>query len=120
MSYPFTINTITASELKEKINTNPELLIINVLNQQYFNDCHIPKSVNIEYERLVENLASLDKDKEIVLYCAQDSCPKSKHAYALLADLGFTNLFDYTAGIKDWIKRGFDVTGVCAMPYLHD
>lgn len=114
------INIITASELQEKIDHNPDLLLINVLNEENYTDCHIPGSVNITHDHLVENLAGLDKDKEVVLYCAHSNCSKSRQAYELLADLGFTNLYDYAGGMKDWRKKGFKTTGMCLMQYLHE
>ncbi len=114
------IISITATQLKEKIDQIPDLTIINVLNDETYIDCHIPGSINIPYDRLLETVASWDKEKEIVLYCAQSSCPKSKEAYELLTDLGFYHLFEYSGGMKDWIKKGFDTVGICTMKYLHD
>ena len=111
---------INATQLKEKIDQIPDLTLINVLDEQTYIDCHIPGSINVPYDRLIETLASWEKDKEIVLYCAHNDCSKSKEAYELLADLGFTQLSLYFGGMKDWIKKGYDTVGVCTMKYLHD
>lgn len=117
---PIFINTITAPELQDKIKHHPDLLLINVLNEENYIDCHITGSSNIEYDRILETLAGLDKNQEIVLYCAQSNCPKSRQAYELLADLGFINLYDYSGGMKDWLKKGYKTTGMCLMKYLHE
>lgn len=114
------INVITAEELREKIDAIPDLTIINVLNEETYVDCHIPGSINIAYDKLVESLASWDKEKFIVVYCAQSSCPKSRQASELLADLGFTHLYEYSNGMKDWFKKGFSTTGTCTLKYLHE
>ncbi|OGB85817.1 hypothetical protein A3J41_02965 [candidate division TM6 bacterium RIFCSPHIGHO2_12_FULL_38_8] len=114
------ITSITATQLKEKIDSLPDLIIINVLDQETYIDCHIAGSINVAYDQLIENMASWDKDKEIVLYCAQSSCPKSKVAFDLLADLGFTHLSDYSGGMREWLKKGFPTTGACTMKYLHE
>lgn len=111
---------INATQLKEKIDQIPDLTIINVLNEETYIDCHIPGSINIDYDRLLETMASWEKDKEIVIYCAQNSCEKSSQAYALLADLGFNHLSEYAGGMKDWLKKGYDTVGTCTMKYLHD
>ncbi len=116
----FMINTISAKELLEKINQNPELLIINVLDEQYFKDCHITGSINITYDHLVETLAGLDKEKEIILYCANKNCPKSHQACLLLADLGFVNIYEFSGGITQWLQLGFATTGPCKLSYLHN
>lgn len=117
--HPISINIISAEELREKIDQIPDLLIINVLDEETYIDCHITGSINVPYDKLIESMAGLDKDKEIVVYCAQSSCQKDRQAYELLADLGFTHLYEYSAGIKDWFKKGFDTTGTCTLKYLH-
>ena len=114
------VHAITAQELKDKIDTIPDLVVINVLNEETYVDCHITGSINVPYDKLVESLAGWEKDKEIALYCAQTQCPKSREAYELLADLGFTHLYEYSNGIKDWFKKGFDTTGTCTLKYLHE
>jgi rhodanese-related sulfurtransferase len=114
------IASITADQLKEKIETNADLIMINVLSEETYVDCHITESINIPYERLIELVSSWDKDKEIVLYCAQNSCSKARQAYELLHDMGFTHLYQYEGGMKEWIKKGFDTTGICTMRYLHE
>ncbi|MBP6892171.1 rhodanese-like domain-containing protein [Candidatus Babeliales bacterium] len=117
---PVPIVSMSATQLKEKIDQLPDLTIINVLNEETYVDCHIPGSINVPYDRLIETLAGWEKDKEIVVYCAQNSCSKSKEAYELLADLGFTHLSEYSGGMKDWLKKGYDTIGICTMRYLHE
>ncbi len=114
------IVTISAADLKNKIDQIPELIIINVLNEETYIDCHIPGSINIVYDRLIEILAGWEKDKKIIVYCAQNTCPKSQEAYELLSDLGFNHLSKYTGGMKDWFKNGYDTVGLCTLKYLHD
>ena len=119
-SYSPHATIISAQELRQKIDQIPELIIINVLDEEAYADCHIPGSLNIPYENLVEITSSWDKSKEIVVYCAELSCQVSKQASALLADIGFTHIYEYSGGIKDWYKKGFDTSGSCAQKYLHE
>jgi rhodanese-related sulfurtransferase len=116
----FPLHSITHTELQEKINNIPDLIIINVLSEETYADCHIKGSINVPYDRLIENVAGWDKDKDIVLYCANSTCPKSKQAFELLADFGFTNLSEYSGGMKEWFKKGCETSGSCVMTYLHD
>ncbi|MCX5923894.1 MAG: rhodanese-like domain-containing protein [Candidatus Dependentiae bacterium] len=119
-SYSSPASIISAQELRLKIDQVPELIIINVLDQETYVDCHITGSINIAYDNLVEITSSWDKSKEVVVYCAQLSCPMSREASVLLADLGFTHIYEYSGGIKDWYKKGFDTTGACTQKYLHE
>lgn len=113
-------NTISADQLKNKIDTIADLIIINVLSEETYIDCHITGSINIPYDRLIETVSSWEKDKDIVVYCAQNSCSKSHQAYELLIDMGFIHVYEYQGGIKEWLHKNFDTTGICTMRYLHE
>lgn len=114
-----TANTITAQKLQKKIATEPDLVIINVLDKKYHDDCSIKGSISIPLEQLVETTASWDKNKEVVVYCASITCPKSEQAYHTLQDLGFVHLFDYKEGIVEWYQKGYETSGSCDLEYLH-
>lgn len=112
------VTLITADELKQAIENNPEIIIINVLDEKFYQDCHIKGSINIPSEQLLEKTSSWDKEKDVVVYCASATCPKSKKAYLLLQDLGFFNLHEYAGGIQEWFQRGFETNGACNLTYL--
>lgn len=112
--------TISAQQLKDKLDNNFDLLLINVLSEETYVDCHIKGSINIPFARLIETLSSWDKDKEIVIYCAQKTCPLSAQACEILIDMGFTHLYEYQGGMKEWFHKKFDTTGTCTMKYLHE
>ncbi|MDA8326852.1 MAG: rhodanese-like domain-containing protein [Nitrospiraceae bacterium] len=50
--------------------------------------------------------ASLDKEKEYVLYCNGIKCWRSPAVALMLRDLGFKKLDWYRLGIPDWKKLG--------------
>lgn len=112
------IAIITAEDLRQTIDNNPELIMINVLTEKYYQDCHIKGSINIPLEQLLEKTASWDKEKDVVVYCATANCSKSKQAYALLQDLGFFNLHEYAGGIQEWLQKGFETIGPCKIDYV--
>ena len=113
-------NNINAQELKNKLYTQPDMILINVLSQETYIDCHITGSINVPLNSLLETVASWDKDKEIVVYCAQNSCNAGDQGFELLKEMGFTHISLYPGGMKDWFKKGFDTTGTCTMRYLRD
>lgn len=115
----FEKNSISAEALKQKLDTNPDMILINVLNEETYIDCHITGSINIPLARFVESVASWDKDKEIIVYCAQSSCNASDQAYEILSDMGFNHIATYKGGMKEWFKKNFDTTGTCTLKYLH-
>lgn len=113
-------NFITAEQLKNKLDMNPDMILINVLNEETYIDCHITGSINIPLKRLVESVASWEKDKEVVVYCAEVSCDASDKAYQIMVDMGFIHAYCYQGGMKEWFKKGFDTTGTCTLKYLHE
>lgn len=92
--------------------------IINVLSPYYYQDCHIKGSINIPLEMLEETAKKLDKNEEIILYCAHYQCPASKKAWHILNDLGFTNSKAYEGGIVEWYQLGYPIEGVAKESYL--
>ncbi len=107
------ILSIDAYKLKELMDNNPDLLVINVLSEMEHQHCHIKGSINIPVESMLEKMASLDKDKEIVVYGAMPYCQQCQTASLLLYDLGFAHLYLYTGGIQDWIEKKFETAGAC-------
>lgn len=109
---------LTAQELKKKMEEVANLVVVNVLSSDDFKDCHITSSINVPLADLPKKAAEWQKHKEIVVYCAHDQCPLSKHAYEALIKLGFQQVFCYEGGIKDWKKKGLPTQGPCAHDYL--
>lgn len=108
------IRTITAQQLLKKIDTEPTLIVINVLPQEYYTKCHIRGSINVPLEQLqgVAN-ESWDKHDKIVVYCANYECSASKSAFKLLHKLGFTQVCAYEGGIKEWCQKEYPIVGSC-------
>ena len=111
---------ISAEELRVKMAENPNLLVINVLSEKWFRDCHIAGSINVPLDKLIYQMEQYDRDQEVVVYCALDECDASEKAYVLLRCMGFDKVIDYRGGIKEWFQLGHAVEGSCASSYLHD
>lgn len=112
------IKTISTQQLINKL-ADENVKVINVLEEKYYKDCHIKGSINIPHDKLLEQTASWDKDQEIIVYCANNECQKSKRSYDLLIDIGFKNVFDYPGGIKEWFQSGQERDGNCSLDYIH-
>jgi rhodanese-related sulfurtransferase len=82
----------------------------------------IPGSVNIgmvndkdNMEKLKNYLSSVDKNKNLVIYCGCcpfEHCPNVRPAVALLKEMKFTNyhLLNLSKNLKaDWIDKGYPV-----------
>lgn len=111
------IATISAEDLKKKIETNPNLVVINVLTKESYDDCHIKGSINIVLTEFEEKAKMLDKAKSFVVYCANYECSASRRAFELMRGLGFDNVVAYEGGTEEWRKKGFPTEGACVQSY---
>lgn len=111
---------ISAEDLRTKMAENPNLLVINVLSEKWYRDCHIAGSINVPLDKLIYQMEQYDRDQEVVVYCALDECDASEKAYVLLRCMGFDQVVDYRGGIKEWFQLTYAVEGSCLSSYLHD
>lgn len=94
--------------------TSKELNTMLSAKDFYFVNVHTPYYGEIEktdafipYNEIENNLSKLpsDKNAQIVLYCR--SGMMSKTAAEKLTALGYTNIYNLTAGMIDWEKQGY-------------
>ena len=92
-----TIDSNVAMELIEN-----DAIVIDVRTADEYNTGHIKDSINIP----VENISSVNYDKEtvIIVYCA--SGMRSSNAAKTLVDLGYTNVYNLDGGLINW---GFEL-----------
>lgn len=92
---------ISAKEAKEIMNTQEGYVILDVRNEDEFEEKHIPGAVLIplgDLENDAEDILT-DKNQMILVYCR--SGRRSKSAAAILEMLGYTTIREF-GGILDW------------------
>lgn len=104
------MTTITRDQLKRMNDTQHEdFVLINVLSRESFLEEHIRTSINVpvDDERFVELVESVcgGKERKIVVYCASFACAASPRAAQKLDAAGFSQVFDYEGGSKDWFEH---------------
>jgi len=113
------VQVISAEDLKDAMKKDPDLYVINVLPASIHTDCHITGSMNVPLKEVVETMASWNRDQEIIVYCALYECDAGEKAYILLTCMGFTNVKDYSGGIKEWYQLGYPTQGPATYSFLH-
>ena len=92
---------ITAEEAKKIMDSGEEYVLLDVREQDEFDEGHIPGAILIPYTE-IENKAEkmlTDKDAQILVYCR--SGRRSKIAAEALSKLGYSNIKEF-GGIIDW------------------
>lgn len=91
---------ISAQEAK-KMMDGPDVTIVDVRTTEEYKESHIQGAINLPNEEIGDSDPELlgDKDAVLLIYCR--SGRRSKEASDKLAELGYTQIYDF-GGIIDW------------------
>lgn len=102
------METIDAKELRAKIDSDEDFVLVDVLSPDSYAKMHLPGAINIPGEDIESTASSLlDKDQEIVVYCASATCQASPTAGRALERMGYTNVTDFEDGLEGWERAGY-------------
>ena len=93
---------ITQEAAKEMMDAQ-EVVILDVREQDEYDSGHIPGAVLLPVGTIAENTAAAvidELDMIVLVYCRSGN--RSKTASQALADLGYTNVYEF-GGINDWL-----------------
>jgi adenylyltransferase/sulfurtransferase len=91
---------ITPRELSGRLSRGEDLLLIDVREQFEWDIARIEGARLVPLATLPESLDSLDKAREVVVYCKGGT--RSRAAATHLADAGFSRVANLTGGILRW------------------
>lgn len=94
---------ITAAELKKKFQRKEEFILLDVREQNEFDDGHIPGAVHMPLGKLAAGAQHLKHDCEIIVYCRSGG--RSARAAEILKKAGFKRVINLTGGILAWEKE---------------
>lgn len=94
------------------------LVVINVLDKETYQDCHILGSINVPFDSIEAALKTIEKDAEIVFYCSNPMCTASEYAAIQFKKAGFPNVSVYEGGTAEWYQKGLPVEGASCSAYL--
>jgi sulfur-carrier protein adenylyltransferase/sulfurtransferase len=91
---------IAPRELQSRLSRGEELQLIDVREQFEWDIARIPGARLVPLATLPDVVDSLDRDREVVVYCKGGS--RSRAAATHLADAGFPRVTNLTGGILRW------------------
>jgi rhodanese-related sulfurtransferase len=105
------MKTLNANQLKMVLGGPQHAKLIDVLPEESFEKEHIEGAVNIpvEHDDFVQRVEDLvdEKDNSVIVYCASKDCDASSTAARRLDDAGFSNVYDFEGGIREWKETGY-------------
>jgi hydroxyacylglutathione hydrolase len=103
------VRQISVAELKELIETHPELQLIDVRRITEYESGHAPGAISSPLAKLREALPHLNlkPNGQTAVICAGGY--RSSAASSILEQLGFNDLLNVSGGTKAWIDAGYEV-----------
>lgn len=67
--------TISRDDLKQKIDSGENFILVETLPKETFDHAHLPKAINIPPDRVRELAPEMlpDKSADIIVYCSKPS-----------------------------------------------
>ena len=103
---------ISAEEVIEMILANPELIVIDSRKKTEYIKGHIEGAINILNTELgPEELEFIvpDRNTALLFYCNGVRCLRSSDSITRAVDWGYTNLFWFRGGWKEWTEKRLPV-----------
>lgn len=100
------IAQISVDELKKKIDSKEQLMLIDVRSEKEYLAGHIEGAILIprgELEFEIQKITT-DPEAEIIIYCRAGG--RSAMAVSALNNIGFKKVFNLDGGFKKWITEG--------------
>lgn len=94
------VKTLTPQELKQKMNNEPELVILDAREKWEHQWGSLPGSIPLGPETLADVLETWPRHKPIAIYCHYGI--RSLDAAVFLADQGFTSVSALEGGVEAW------------------
>ena len=87
------------------------VLFIDAREEEYYIEGHIPNSIcNDDFDYLVYQIEDFITYKNgFVVYCSDDDCGSSEDLAYQLQDQGFTNIYLFKGGWKQWVENDLPI-----------
>jgi rhodanese-related sulfurtransferase len=103
---------ITMDEVHRRFTAgDPDMLLLNVVDEEFYDLGHIPGSLVIPWDLLADHLDLVDSARHVVIYCRRGV--RSEPAYVTLHDdAGYPLVWIMEGGLEPWIAAGYP-TAAC-------
>lgn len=103
------IKTIDAQALKNKMEQNPDLCLIDVREQDEWQAARIPNAIHIPKDTITAAIEQHVPNKEQPIYLHCKGGVRSLYAAQCLINLGYQEVYSVDGGIMEWAILGYPV-----------
>lgn len=107
---------IYPGEVVKKIMENEDIVLLDVRTIEEYGEVHLENALLLPVQELSQKtldgigLGESAKDKEIIIYCRSGA--RSKTAYQIMEQLGYTNIKSVSGGMIHWMEDDYPFTEV--------
>lgn len=103
------MQTIDRETIRVWMTDGRDFILVDTLPASTYEAEHMPGGINIVSDDISAQAPKLlpDRSATIVVYCASNTCQRAGLAAERLELLGYTRIFHYEGGKKDWTAAGF-------------
>lgn len=105
-----TAKDINQTQLQQVMQSEQQVILLDVRTVEEFEEAHIPKALNIPHKELAQRLAELSgaKNTQIVIYCR--SGRRAEVAKQVLVKAGFNHLDHLSGDFNEWTSNSLPTT----------
>ena len=104
------IKSMTVNELREKLDSHEDLILIDCREQEEWDEAHINGAVFIPLSNFMEagkEILAGKEEAQIIIQCR--SGKRSLQACQMLMQEDYENLSNLEGGILEWVNQGYEV-----------
>lgn len=105
----FKINRINVHALKKCYDESLDLCLIDVREQDEWQEMHIPRAIHIPKDTLADRIATVAPDRLTPVYLHCRGGVRSLYAAHVLLDLGYQSVYSVDGGLMEWAGAGYPV-----------
>ena len=94
---------ITIDEFKNAM-AEPNVQVVDLRNATEYKSGHVKGADHVFIGTMMNNLNKISKDKKVLIHCQGGD--RSTIGYSLLRKEGYTNVYNYSASMNEWIALG--------------
>lgn len=108
----FSQTKLNGELFSERLSTAQNAQLIDVRTEQEFSSGHLPNAKNIDFKKedFLKQMDGLNKNEPVMVYCLGGG--RSADAARLLAENGFTEIYDLEGGYMRWTVEKRPVEGI--------
>lgn len=106
------VRIITAEQVIEMLLANPDIAIIDSRKNTEYLKGHIEGAVNLLNTEMTQaDIAKIvrGKNQPVIFYCNGERCLRSSDAASKAVSWGYTNLYWFRGGWKEWTDKRLPV-----------